>query len=353
LAKPSLLSTLPEELASNVPDLTLPEARRVVAIAHRTGLVPAVTPTGVRRAPMAALRLRYELPTLRIVDEQRSCLDPFVKYAFAAPDGAVIEAVRIPLEREGRFSVCVSSQVGCALGCAFCGTGRMGLARSLEAWEIIDQVRLIRDGLPERTRVHGIVFQGMGEPLANVHAVIRAARVLCNPNTLAVDARNTTVCTSGFLPTLPVLLDALPNVRIGISIGSAFPHKRAQLIPLEKQCPLVDVLDLLADHARITRIAPMWSWTMLGGINDGDDEIEALSALADRFAERAGIKPRLSLLRYNPIGCDDRFVAADPCRIETFREVLGARGIPVVRRYSGGSDIAAACGQLGALPKRP
>jgi 23S rRNA (adenine2503-C2)-methyltransferase len=273
-----------------------------------------------------------------------------VKYAFRAPDGAVVEAVRIPLERPGRFVVCVSSQVGCALGCSFCGTGRMGLARNLHAWEIVDQVRLVRAGLPAAARTHGVVFQGMGEPLANVDAVIRAVRVMCNPSTLAIDARNITVCTSGFLPTLPTLLQALPNVRLAISMGSALPEKRASLIPLERSCPLSLVLDLLADHARATRIAPMWAWTLLRGVNDGDDEIAALSDLAARFVTRAGIKPRLSLLRYNPIGDSDPFEPSDPSRTEAFRAALGSQGIPVVRRYSGGADIAAACGQLGARP---
>jgi len=279
---------------------------------------------------------------------QASSFDPFVKYALETWDGLIIETVRIPLERPGRFSACVSSQAGCGLACTFCATGQMGLARNLEAWEIVEQVREVRRGLDRnrRQRVHGVVFQGMGEPLANVHAVIRSVRVMCNPSTLAIDARNITVCTSGFASTLPTLLEALPNIRIAISIGSAIAEKRARLMPIERSWPLADVLDLLADHARVTRIAPMWAWTFLDGVNDGDDELEALSNLLDRFAQRAGIKPRLSLLRYNPIGPDDRFAPADPSRTEAFRSTLGARGIPVVRRYSGGADIAAACGQL-------
>lgn len=343
---------LPDELVGSVPDLTLPEARRLLSLSHRQGQLPAVTPTGVRRTPMAALRERFSVPTLRLIETRSSQLDPFVKYAFQAPDGSIVEAVRIPLERQGRLSVCVSSQVGCALGCTFCGTGRMGLGRNLEAWEIIDQVRLVREGAPKASHIHGVVFQGMGEPLANVHAVIRSVRVMCNPSTLAIDARNITVCTSGFASTLPTLLEALPNIRIAVSIGSAIPHKRAELMPIERSCPLASVLDLLADHARVTRIAPMWAWTFLAGVNDGDDELEALAALLDRFVERAGIKPRLSLLRYNRIGPGDRFAPADPSRTEAFRCALGARGIPVVRRYSGGADIAAACGQLGSLPER-
>src|SRR6185437_11861584 len=107
-------------------------------------------------------------------------------------DGHVVETVRIPLETRGRFSVCVSSQVGCALACAFCATGRMGLKRNLETWEIIEQVRIVKRGLREldpRSRVHGVVFQGMGEPMANLDRVLAAIDVMMAPSALAIDAR--------------------------------------------------------------------------------------------------------------------------------------------------------------------
>src|SRR6185503_8943616 len=103
---------------------------------------------------------------------------PFVKYVLGLGDDTVVETVRIPLERPGRYTVCVSSQVGCALACAFCATGRLGLTRNLEAWEIVEQVRVVRRRLPAAARVHGVVFQGMGEPLANLDRVLEAIAVL-------------------------------------------------------------------------------------------------------------------------------------------------------------------------------
>ena len=345
-----LLSTLPEELLDRVPAATLAEARRLLSVSHRLGALPPVTPTGVRKTVMLAVRQLYDVPVLSIDQRIPSSLDPFVKYAFRAPDNAVIEAVRIPLERPGRFVVCVSSQVGCAMGCAFCGTARMGLARNLSAWEIVDQVRLVRADLPPHTHVHGVVFQGMGEPLANVREVVRAARVISNPSALQVDARNVTVCTSGLGSALPTLFESLPNARLAVSIGSAIPEKRQRLIPLEKRWPLTAVLDLLADQARRTRIAPMWAWTLLRGVNDGDDEVDAMRGLVDRFSERSGMKPRLSLLSYNRIAADDTQESSSPERVDAIRSALGSLGIPVVRRYSGGSDVGAACGQLGRAP---
>jgi len=344
---PALLSALPHELVEHAPGLSLPEARRILSLVHRQGQLPAVTPAGIRRGPYLQVRSSFVVPSLSVVQRRPSRLDPFIKYALRCPDGSIIEAVRIPLERPGRFVACVSSQVGCAIGCAFCATGRMGLSRNLDAWEIVDQVRKLRDDLPHDARMHGVVFQGMGEPLANVRQVVRSIRVMCDPSLLAIDARAITVCTSGHLRGLRTLVEELPNVRLGISIGSAIAHERARLIPLERSNPLAEVLQVAASHAKATRIAPMLAYTLLAGVNDSDAHIEALADLAKRFAESAGIAPRVSLIAYNRIGDGDPFSASPPERVDALRRAVGRLGIPVVRRYSGGSDVGAACGQLG------
>jgi 23S rRNA (adenine2503-C2)-methyltransferase len=343
----SLLSLLPDELVASSSAISLPEARRILSIAHRSGQLPTVTPAGIRRVAMQAARQAFPIPHLRTLRTLTSQIDPFVKFAFASDDDAVIESVRIPLERPGRYVVCVSSQIGCAIGCSFCGTGRMGLSRNLWDWEIIDQVSWVRAGLPKGARVHGVVLQGMGEPLANLPAVVRAVRVLCDPNALAIDARNITVCTAGVAHALPALFEALPNVRVAISIGSAISAKRCRLIPLESSQPLASVIEQLAQHARATRIAPMWAYTLLGGVNDTDEDLDAIATLARDFSQRSGVRPRLSLAKYNPVGGIDAYAPSTPERSEQFRTALGQLGIPVVRRYSGGSDIGAACGQLG------
>ena len=343
----SLFSLVPEDLVDQCPPITLPEARRLLSVVHRAGALPAVTPAGVRRATFFAVRETFEARPLALVERRPSSLDPFVKYAFTADGGVVIESVRIPLERENRFVVCVSSQAGCALGCAFCATGRLGLSRNLEAWEIVDQVRQLRADLPAAGRVHGVVFQGMGEPLANVDAVIQSVRVMVDSSLLAIDGRAITVCTAGLVRPLPKLLEQLPRVRLGISIGSAIPERRQTLMPVERSNPLAKVLDLAADHARRTHIAPMLAYTLLGGVNDGDDEIEAMVELLGAFQQRAGMAPRVSLIAYNAIGALASFQPSRPDRAEHFRRRLGALGGPVVRRYSGGADVGAACGQLG------
>ncbi len=343
----SLLSVLPEQLVEHVPTMDLHEARRLLSLAHRHGQLPAVTPAGVRRSAFFDLRDSVPIQTLEVISRRPSAIDPFVKYAFRTHDNAILEAVRIPLEKDNRYVVCVSSQTGCSLACAFCATGRIGAGRNLEPWEIVDQVRQVRKDLPAGARVHGVVFQGMGEPLANVKSVIQSIRVLTDPSLQSIDGRAITVSTAGLIRPLPQLLNTLPRTRLGVSIGHADPARRLQLMPVQSSNPLEQVVAIAADHARATGIATMLSYTLLRGINDGDDDAQAFAFLAQQYQQRAGLPPRISLIAYNPIGQQDPFSHSEPDVAERFRQRLRQIRVPVVRRYSGGSDVGAACGQLG------
>ncbi len=342
-----LAALTPADLAT-LAGIELGDARKLVSSYHRTGGLPRIAPAGVRRVALERARAVTHTPALTVESRAASALDPFVKYAFAAPDGARFEAVRIPLERAGRYSVCVSSQVGCALACTFCATGRMGLARNLEPWEIVEQIRAVRAELPAPGRVHGVVFQGMGEPLANLAAVVQAARVLSEPSALAIDGRAVTVCTSGLPTGIRALARELPAARLGWSVGSALEQTRASLMPIERAHPLREVLAAMGEHAALTRQSPMWAYTMLAGVNDGDDHALALARLAHAFADTYGRRPRVSLVAYNSIGPGDPYDRSSPERESRFRDVLSAEGVAAIRRYSGGSDVAAACGQLAA-----
>ncbi len=262
----------------------------------------------------------------------------------------MIETVRIPLEKAGRFSVCVSSQAGCALACAFCATGRLGLQRNMEAWEIVEQVRVVRRGLTAAGlgRVHGVVFQGMGEPMANLDRVLEAIAVMCEPSAMAIDARAMTVCTSGLPTGILRLAREAPRVRLGISIGSARPEVRREIMPIDRAHSLDEVLDAACEHARVTGLAPMWAVTPLAGVNDSSEDAHALADRARLFAERAGVRPRVSVIPYNPIGENDPFERSSEEALERFRDAMASRGLFTHRRYSGGGDVAAACGQLAA-----
>ena len=235
------------------------------------------------------MRAAGEVPTLEVIEEAASRIDPFVKYVLAS-GGARFETVRIPLEDPTRFSVCVSSQVGCALACAFCATGRLGLERNLAAWEIVEQVRVVRTRLPHG-RVHGVVFQGMGEPLANLDAVLDAIAVLMEPCALGIDARAITVCTAGLPSGIRRLAAEAPKVRLGISISSAIAAHRKRVMPIADRHDLDDVLAAAADHARTTGLSPMWAVTLLDGVNDSAADAQALAERAHAFAAATGRTP--------------------------------------------------------------
>ena len=341
----ALQGLTPSSLREGVPALDLAEARRVVAAVHRDETMDAPL-RGVRRASLEAVRRAGHVPRLARVLEQKSSLDPFRKLALAGDDGRPFETVRIPLERAGRFSVCVSSQVGCALACAFCATGRMGLLRNLETWEIVEQVREVRRTLARGERVHGVVFQGMGEPLANLDRVLAAIDVVTDPCAQPVDARAITVCTSGLPTGILRLAREAPRVRLAISIGSAIAGDRRSLMPIDDAHALGEVLEAAVVHARASGYAPLWAITLLEGRNDSDDHARALADRAKRFAASAGVRPRISIIPYNAIGAGDPF--ARSTAHGRFRDVLAASGVFSHERYSGGSDIAAACGQLRA-----
>lgn len=353
----ALQATLPDELA-RVCNIELVDARRIVSIVHRTGSLPARAPATIRRVALEAARSVGHVPTIDLETRSASLQDPFVKYAFRLSDGSVIETVRIPLEEPGRFSVCVSSQVGCALACAFCATGRMGLGRNLETWEILEQVRRVRVDLRDeppahlvaagvKPRTHGVLFQGMGEPLANVERVIAAIRVMSDPSSMAIDMRNITVCTSGLPTGIRMLMREVPGVRLGISLGSARTEKRRSLMPIEDAHPLAEVLAAAGEHARATRHSPMFAYTLLANVNDTDEDAVALAETCRSFAEAHGVRPRLSLIPYNSIASESESDPFSPSeRLEAFRTTLLGRGVGAIVRYSGGGDVGAACGQL-------
>ena len=301
---------------------------RSMADVRRTRQVPAAVRDWVQEVAT--------LPRLTIVERRRAD-DGFVKYLFASPLGGRFEAVRIPLF-DTHHVVCVSSQVGCALGCAFCMTGRLGFERNLETWEIADQVLQIRDEAERPVR--GVVFMGMGEPLLNYAAATRAARIMCHPAGMAIAARNITFSTVGWVPGIKrFLADALPY-RLTFSLTSAIPEKRAALLPIERTWPLPDLVEQVRAYAEQRGERAMLAYVMISGVNTSRED--AL-ALRDAFA---GVPVKIDLIDVSdPTG---RYLPPTPAELKAFRDELQVLGAPVARRYSGGKDIGAACGMLEA-----
>jgi 23S rRNA (adenine2503-C2)-methyltransferase len=293
---------------------------------------------GLGKAAAAALAARGQVSRLERIDRRASAVDPFVKYLFRAADGRVLETVRIPLERP-RFSVCVSSQVGCALECAFCETGRLGFTRNLEAWEIVDQVLAVRRDSPERP-VTGVVFQGQGEPFQNYANVIRAAEVLRDPCGLRIRGDRMTISTVGILPMIERYTEEGHPYRLILSLTSAFDERRAALMPVGRRYAVEDLARAMRRHAE-RRGGPIHlGWVLMSGVNTGEDEARALGRLF------AGARLRVSVIDVNdPTG---RFQRAGDDERGRFLTALAAEGIGFARRYSGGPDIHAACGMLAA-----
>jgi 23S rRNA (adenine2503-C2)-methyltransferase len=338
MALPHLRGLTPESLAGLASDAALPVevARRVldrVLSKDQDGLDGV---RGLSHRARAAIESRTRRSRLHVLDRRRSALDPFVKYLFRAGDGRVFEAVRIPLERP-RWSVCVSSQVGCALACSFCETGRLGFTRNLEPWEIVDQVLTVRRESPERP-VTGVVFQGQGEPFQNYEAVIRAAAILRAPWGLRVGGDRITISTVGLLPMIERYTTEGHPYRLILSLTSAFDDKRAGLMPVTLRYGVADLARAMRRHAALRGGPVHLAWVLMAGVNTGEDEAAELARLF------AGVPVRLSVIDVNdPSG---RFHPPDAAERSAFFSSLSARRIAFVRRYSGGPDIHAACGML-------
>ena len=330
----------PASLAAQWPDLALDPgvARRLLA---RVVFADKDDLAGVRGLSHAHARIiaeRSDMRRLEIADRRSSAVDPFVKYLFRARDGHVFEAVRIPLERP-RWSVCVSSQVGCALECAFCETGRLGFTRNLEAWEIVEQVLSIRRDSPERP-VTGVVFQGQGEPFQNYANVIRAAEILRDPCGLRIRGDRMTISTVGILPMIERYTDEGHPYRLILSLTSAFDDRRTALMPIGRRHAVADLARAMRRHAARHRGPIHLAWVLMAGINTGADEAAELGRLF------AGTRLRVSVIDVNdPAG---RFCRAGDAERGRFLSALADAGIGFVRRYSGGPDIHAACGMLAA-----
>ncbi len=323
------------------------EARRIIAHVVQRGGSSLRDVQQLRTSARTLVEHEFPIGEVRVTERRASQEDPFVKFAVALPDGSVVETVRIPLERAGRFVVCVSSQVGCAMGCGFCATAQMGFRRNLEAWEIVEQVRLVAAELRAsgEGRVHGVVFQGMGEPLHNLDNVLQAIEVLSNPCGLAVDARNITICTVGIVPGIERLASIRTRIRLGISITSAQSALRRHLVPMEGKYPIREVVEAARRfHERSGRLV-MFAYALMGGVNTTDAEADALAELLKTMPAR------LSLIDWNPVA-DLPYRPPTTEERDRFHDRLAGLGVPVIRRYSGGKDIGAACGQLATESTR-
>jgi 23S rRNA (adenine2503-C2)-methyltransferase len=338
------------------------KARRVFAAVQRDGSSAVAQWNWLNLATRTALAADTVFPELPVL-ERRQAEDGFVKYLFRLADGNLIEGVRIPLpdpddartlkaqrargEAAGlvalptaKYTLCISSQVGCPMGCAFCATGRLkpeGGVRNLQTWEMLAQVRAMRDEAQHPGR--GVLFLGMGEPLLNVENVIRTARILSSPAGPAISADAISISTVGVVPGILRLAAEQARFRLIISLSAATSEARRALLPAEKTWPLDEVMAAVRTYAasqnRVT-----FAYVGISGVNMARKDAVALAKLLE------GLRAKITLIDVN----DDTGRFLPPCEAEVseFRAELLAHKIPVARRYAGGKEIGAACGTLAA-----
>ena len=342
----------------NLLDLTVAEAEEVLRrfcaehglpdyrakqVVRRLWFNPAADFEAMTELPKslrAQLAEAFASPRLSIAARQRSS-DGTEKFLFMLRDGQAIESVAIP--ENDRLTLCISSQAGCALQCAFCATGAMGFQRNLDVFEIAGQVREMKL-LDPPIQVTNVVFMGMGEPLMNWRAVDQALSLLNDPLGLGIGARHITVSTVGVLPGIIALGERPEQFRLAISIHAPTDALRRELMPVNIKYPLHDVIEAAKKFDR--RVT--FEYVMLGGVNDAIEHAIGLAELAREC------RAFVNLIPLHPGGARG-FVPTPADRIRSFAHELRSHGVEVAIRKSRGVDIAAACGQLRVerLGRRP
>ena len=275
------------------------------------------------------------LSTVRTYDET-------TKFLLRTHDGYEIESVKIPMK--AHYTLCVSSQVGCRMGCKFCETGRMGLLRNLTPDEIVSQVYVARFGL--NFDIHNVVFMGMGEPFDNYDHVMRAIEILTDQNGLALGMQNITVSTSGRIDGIERLMNEKslkPN--LALSLNASNPTLRSDLMPLNRKYSMQALYDAVKAYCEKTKRQVLVAYVLMKDVNDSLTNADELAAYLE------GLDIKVNLIPYNAQTVD-RFASSVPEKIDAFAERLRQHGLRVLLRNTKGSSIMAACGQLGQVKPR-
>ncbi|MFN9065626.1 MAG: 23S rRNA (adenine(2503)-C(2))-methyltransferase RlmN, partial [Bdellovibrionales bacterium] len=269
--------------------------------------------------------------------------DKTVKFLQQLSDSKLIETVLIPFNK--KYTLCVSSQVGCLMNCSFCYTGKQGFTRNLATHEIVGQLltakKWLNDERPEDNLISNIVFMGQGEPLHNFDNVRDAIHIFISQHGLSLADHKITVSTSGYLPGLERWKSEMPSINVALSLHSIDNEKRSQIIPLNKKYPVNEILSLVESIPSGKKRFVTYEYLLIDDFNDSVDE-------ANKLGEKLkGTKAFLNLIPFNPIpGSDYRRPSEE--KIDNFMKTVSQFGFPVTRRSTKGDEILAACGQLNS-----
>ncbi len=289
-------------------------------------------------------RFRQELSQISFISILRpagveKAEDGTKKFLFQLEDGNRIESVLIP--DKARLTLCVSTQVGCAFGCRFCMTGKMGWKRDLKVSEILNQILAVRKILPEKTSITNIVLMGMGEPLANYRNTMKATALMAHPDAFRFSSRRITLSTVGLLPELEEMLKEKTPFRLAISLNASDEETRTDLMPVNRRYPLSKVLALCREFPPQRRIRITFEYVMVEGMNDSSLDAKRLIRIL------RGIPSKVNLIPLNEAP-EIPFKKPSEERIKRFQEILMEGGLTAIVRNSKGREISAACGQLQA-----
>lgn len=281
------------------------------------------------------LQAEYTLAALEIHKVQRSLRDGTAKYLFRCQDGQLVESVFLP--HEGRNTACLSTQVGCAMACAFCATGDSGFGRNLSPGEMVAQIRGME--ADQSAEIHNLVLMGMGEPLHNWDNVREAMSALLDPKGRQWGPRHITLSTCGVVPGIDALRESGLKLRLAVSLHGADDELRSSIMPINRRYPVRQLMRSVRDYQAATELQVTFEYTLFKGVNDSRDQAHATADLLK------GVDAKVNLIPYNPVqGLP--FEAPDFAVVVAFQETLRSRGLLAMVRTEKGGDIDAACGQL-------
>jgi len=326
----------PDEIAEKL-DLKKFQGKQIFQWIHGKKVFDFDAMTNLSKDMRNRLNEGFTASRLQLISTSDSDSNGTRKVLLGLPDGETVESVM--LKNKERLTLCISSQVGCAVKCSFCATGLSGYARNLSPGEIAEQALYLLGEENVEERNPNIVYMGMGEPFRNYDSVVKSIRLLMDSDGLGIGARRITVSTAGEVDGISKFAKEDWQVRLSVSLHAATDDKRDVLVPLNRKYNLKRLGDAIADYRAISGRQITFEWTLMHDVNDSREDAEALIEYAKRY------QAFVNLIPYNPVaGLDYRAPSSGRCKM--FQEWLNNKGVKATLRYERGQDIDAACGQL-------
>lgn len=312
-------------------------ATQIFKWVYKKGVFDFAKMTDLAKDKINTLNDKFKLIDTKIFDVKIS-KDGTSKFLIKLSDGYCIEAVL--LNDKSRYTACLSSQIGCTLGCDFCLSGKFKFQRNLMPHEMIEQLLLMKSYLPEGSQnINNIVFMGMGEPLLNYDNVLKAIDIISSKNSFNIGSRKITISTSGIIPGIERLAKEKKQLRLSVSLHSPFQKIREKIMPISSKYPLKNIISAVIKYSKETKRQVTFEYALLKGINDSTDDAKELSIILKN------IPCSVNLIPYNETD-KNKYLSTDIKEQYLFKEKLSSLGINVTLRTKRGQDIGAACGQL-------